>query len=237
MAKPRPKREEVKVKTDGWIATFGDLISLMLTFFVLIISMSTLDETELKEISVMFTEGALSVLESGPSGDLDSLDLQEQRSITLQELLLAMKQKANRVLKHSTWEHKVRAIVLRDRMILRLPDVVLFEPGQARLHEADIPVLRRLARMLAAAPGQVRIEGHTDNRKPPAGSPFADAWDLSLARAASVLHVLEEEGVARSRLSLAGFGPSKPVSTDVTPFGRAKNRRVDIVLYQGQHSG
>jgi len=63
-------------------------------------------------------------------------------------------------------------------------------------------------------------------------SKFKDPWSLSLARTASVLHVLEDEGVNPGRLSLVGYGPSRPVSTEATPFGRSKNRRVEIVIYK-----
>lgn len=237
MAGRREKKEAVELKTDGWIATFADLVSLMLTFFVLIISMSSLDASVLKEVSGIIPESAVSVFDSGPSADMQMLELQKQRKVSMQELMLAVRQRASRVLKHSVWRHKVDARVLKNRMILRLPDTVLFDPGQAVLKQQDLSMLRRMAKLLAASPGEVRVEGHTDTSPLPASSPFQDPWSLSLARAASVLHVLEAEGVSRKRLSLAGYGPSRPISTEVTPFGRRKNRRVDIVLYQPYHGG
>jgi len=86
--------------------------------------------------------------------------------------------------------------------------------------------------MLAMTPGKIRIEGHTNIDPDLSDSQFADPWTLSLARSASVLHILEDEGVNASRLSLVGYGPSRPVSKEATPFGRSKNRRVDIVVYQ-----
>ena len=86
--------------------------------------------------------------------------------------------------------------------------------------------------MLASTPGYIRIEGHTSSDAVPAGSMYADAWSLSMARAASVLRVLEAEGVNHARLSLAGYGPSKPISVLNSMYSRSKNRRVDIVLYK-----
>ncbi|HKJ84063.1 MAG TPA: flagellar motor protein MotB, partial [Mariprofundaceae bacterium] len=186
----RTKKEEVEIKTDGWIATFGDLISLMLTFFVLIVSMSSLDESALKEVSGIVPDSAVSVFDNGPASDMEMLKLQKQRRISIQELMLAVRQQANKVLQHSVWRHKVNAHVLRNRMILRLPDSVLFDRGQATLKPKDIAMLKRLARLLSVSPGNIRIEGHTDTSSLPDSSPFRDPWSLSLARAASVLHVL-----------------------------------------------
>ncbi len=228
----REKKPEETAKTDGWVATFGDLISLMLTFFVLIVSMSTLDDLTLKDISSSFDSGAMSLFDSSSSTDLAILPVQKLPHISMQELMLAARQMSNRVLQNSVWRHKVRARIVDDKLILSLPDSVLFEAGSATLRLADIRVLKHLARLLASTPGNIRVEGHTSTEPLPENSSFTDAWDLSLARAASVLHVLEEEGVNHSRLSLVGYGPSRPVSTNSTPYGRKKNRRVDIVLYQ-----
>jgi len=228
----REKKVPEKIKTDGWVATFGDLISLMLTFFVLIVSMSTLDDQTLKDVSSSLSDGAMSVFDSASTTDIDLLSIQELPNITLRELMLAARQKSNRVLQDSAWEHKVKVLIVDNKFILRMPNSILFNDGFAELKPQDVEILKRLARLLSAIPGDVRIEGHTSTQALPEGSPFSDAWSLSLARAASVLHVVETEGVSRSRLSLVGYGASRPISTNVTPHGRGKNQRVDIVLYQ-----
>ncbi len=232
MVAKREKKLPEKVKIDGWVATFGDLISLMLTFFVLIVSMSTLDDLTLKDVSSSFSTGAISLFDNASNTDIDLLSPQDQPELPLRELLLAARQKSNRVLQNSVWQHKVKALVVDNKFILRMPNSVLFHDGLAELKPQDIEILKRLARLLASTRGGVRIEGHTSSETLPAGSPFSDAWNLSLARAASVLHVVETEGVSRSRLSLVGYGPSRPISTNVTPHGRSKNQRVDIVLYE-----
>jgi len=231
MARKREKRAAEPIKTDGWVLTFGDLISLMLTFFVLIVSMSTLDELTLKEISQQALVGS-SIFDQGSNTDLAIAPVDAQRAVSMQEMMLAARQKANLVLSQSEWKGKVHARVIKDKFMLSLPSSVLFNEGSANLKEEDIVILRRLARLLASTPGHVRVEGHTSSSSVPVGSSFPDAWSLSLARAASVLHVLEAEGVSHSRLSLAGYGPSKPVSMLGSLFGHNKNRRVDIILYE-----
>ena len=231
MARKREKRVIEPIKTDGWVLTFGDLISLMLTFFVLIVSMSTLDELTLKEISRQTLVGT-SIFDQGSNMDMAISPVEAQRAVSMQEMILAARQKANLVLSQSEWKGKVRARVVKDKFMLSLPSSVLFDDGSANLKEEDIVILRRLARLLASTPGHIRVEGHTSSGSVPLGSLFPNAWSLSLARAASVLHVLEAEGVSHPRLSLAGYGPSKPVSTLGSLFGYNKNRRVDIILYE-----
>ncbi|ATX82902.1 chemotaxis protein MotB [Mariprofundus ferrinatatus] len=232
MARKREKKKPEKVDTEGWVMTFGDLISLMLTFFVLIVSMSTMDDLTLKEISDQAAVGA-SVFDQGSSTDLDIVPAVDiDKKVSMQEMMLAARQKANRMLSNSVWKSKVSARIVKDKFMFSLPSSVLFSEGGASLKEEDIVMLRRLARLLASTPGHIRVEGHTSSDAIPSGSIYPDAWSLSLARAASVLHVLEAEGVSHTRLSLVGYGPSKPVSVLNSVFSRAKNRRVDIVLYE-----
>jgi len=232
MARKKKQEPEFLPDPEAWMTTFADLVSLMLTFFILLVSMSTLDKTGLSDISTSFRK-AVSVLNAGDKTEIQIIPpIELQRMISPRELMLAMRQNSRKVLQDSTLDHKINAVILNNRLILRMKDAVLFAPGQAKLNTKHRKALKRLAQMLAASPGNIRVEGHSDTSKLPADSPFPDPWALSLARAASVLHVLERAGVNPYRLSLAGYGPSRPVSTEKTPFGRARNRRVDIVLYE-----
>lgn len=232
MARRREKKEPEDVDTEGWVLTFGDLISLMLTFFVLIVSMSTMDDLTLKEISKVAKVGT-SLFDQGSNTDLaiaPVIDLNQE--VSMREMMLAARQKANRMLSKSEWKSKVKARMVKDKFMFSLPSAVLFSEGGANLKEQDIVILRRLARLLASIPGNIRVEGHTSSDTVPADSIYDDAWSLSLARAASVLRVLEAEGVNHARLSLAGYGPSKPISVFNSMYSGDKNRRVDIVLYK-----
>ncbi len=231
MARKKKIEPEVLPDPEAWMTTFADLISLMLTFFILLVSMSTLDKTGLQDISTYF-ESAVSVLNAGSGTEINivrPLDL--QRIVTPRELMLAMRQNSNVVLKNSTLQHHVRSLIIKNQLYLRMENSAIFDPGTAKLKPEHIQSLRRLAKMLATSPGSIRVNGHTDDRFKFNGT-FSDPWSLSLARAASVLHILESEGVSPARLSLAGYGPSRPISTDATVYGRDKNRRVDIVVYK-----
>lgn len=231
MARKKKLEPEVLPDPEAWMTTFADLISLMLTFFILLVSMSTLDKTGLQDISTYFTQ-AVSVLNAGAGTEIIIIPpLELQRIVTPRELMLAMRQNSNVVLKNSTLQHHVRALIVKNKLYLRMEDAALFDEGSATLKREHIQSLRRLAKMLATSPGLISVNGHTDNRAQ-LSAQFTDPWSLSLARAASVLHILEAEGVTPHRLSLAGYGPSLPISTDATVYGREKNRRVDIVVYR-----
>ena len=223
---------EYEANTEAWMTTFADLVSLMLTFFILLISMSTMDKTGLADIETSFRQ-AVPVMDAGDGTELQIVPpFAMQKLISVKEMLLAMRQNSKLMLKNSTMEHKVKGIIIKDRLYLRIPDSTLFDKGSATLKPKHIKALRKLAQMLATMPGKIRVQGHTNVNPDMSHSAFSDPWALSLARAASVLHILEDEGVNPARLSLTGYGPSRPVSTEATPFGRSKNRRVEIVIYK-----
>ncbi|MFQ5356452.1 MAG: flagellar motor protein MotB [Mariprofundaceae bacterium] len=231
MGKRRVKLPPPPEDTEKWMTTFADLVSLMLTFFILLVSMSTLDETGLSDISTFFKR-AVHVLESGDGSEIDIRPIKPiQKYVSARELMLAMRQHATKVLKESSVEHHVSTAILNDQLILSLDDAVLFRPGSEELSQAARDSIERLANLFAMTPGLIRVEGHTDNAQLPPTSVFDDPWQLSLARAAEVMNVLKMHGVNPRRLSIAGYGPSKPVSTNRTAFGRERNRRVDIIVY------
>jgi len=233
MAKKKKWPVVYKPDPEAWMTTFADLVSLMLCFFILLVSMSTMDKTGLQDISTYFKK-AVSVLNAGQRTEISIIPpLELQRAVTPRELMLAMRQNSHVVLQNSTLEHKVKGVIVKDRLYLRIDDAVMFDEGAVKLKPENIKALRRIARMLAMSPGKIQVNGHSDTHfKKRVGNKYQNPWSLTLARSASVLRILEEEGVDPARLSLAGYGPSRPISTDATPFGRARNRRVEIVLYK-----
>jgi chemotaxis protein MotB len=106
---------------------------------------------------------------------------------------------------------------------------VLFGSGVARLSPAAVAILQRLADALKAWPNAIRVEGHTDDR-PIDTAAFPSNWELSAARAASVVHLFMDRGVAPARMAVLGFGPYRPVSPNTTAAGRSANRRVELVI-------
>jgi chemotaxis protein MotB len=119
-----------------------------------------------------------------------------------------------------------------DRLVIRMKSAILFAEGQAALTPKAQEVLAGLTPVLARAPSRLRVEGHTDDLR--ISSPqFPSNWELSTARAISVVSFLEEHGIARDRLSVAGYGEFHPLAPNDSGERRALNRRVEIVVLGG----
>jgi chemotaxis protein MotB len=119
-----------------------------------------------------------------------------------------------------------------DRIVIRMPSAVLFSEAQAALTPEAERVLAGLTPVLARAPSRLRVEGHTDD-VPVRGGPFPSNWELSTARAISVVQYLERHGIRKDRLSAAGYGEFHPLVGNDGPGARAQNRRVEIVVVGG----
>ena len=106
---------------------------------------------------------------------------------------------------------------------------VLFASGQAQLRAASGLALQRVARVLATTRQAIQVEGYSDNT-PISTSQFPSNWELSAARASSVVRLFIDNGVTGERLSAVGYGPNHPVMSNDTPAGRARNRRVTVMI-------
>ncbi|HET8539232.1 MAG TPA: OmpA family protein [Anaeromyxobacter sp.] len=119
-----------------------------------------------------------------------------------------------------------------DRLVIRMKSAILFSEAQAALTPKAESVLAGLAPLLAKAPSRLRVEGHTDD-VPIRSALFPSNWELSTARAISVIQYLEDHGIARDRLSVAGYGEFHPFVPNDSAERRALNRRVEIVVLGG----
>jgi chemotaxis protein MotB len=113
---------------------------------------------------------------------------------------------------------------------------ILFPSGSARLAPSAVAIIQKLADVLARFPNPIRVEGFTDN-VPIRTSLFYSNWELSAARAGSVVHVLSDRGVSGDRLAVVGFGEQHPVASNLTTTGRNANRRVSVVILSTDPGG
>ncbi len=121
----------------------------------------------------------------------------------------------------------------RDRLTLQLSDRILFDSGSANIKKEGLPVLERVARVVAPRLGELEMQigGHTDNVPIAGGGRYPDNWSLSAARAVNVVKYLEHDvGLDPAHLSAVGFGEFRPIADNATAAGRAQNRRIEIVL-------
>ena len=118
---------------------------------------------------------------------------------------------------------------MRNELVLRLPEGVLFDVGDATVKVEATQMLRLVGPEVARHSVEVRVEGHTDDR-PVSSSRYRSNWDLSTARAIAVMAVLLREGFPAERLSVAGYAEYRPIGSNATDEGRRQNRRVDLVV-------
>jgi chemotaxis protein MotB len=120
--------------------------------------------------------------------------------------------------------------VKAQRINIHLPDALLFEPGHADLKDSAKNLLHEMSPELAHFKGDILVEGHTDNQPLGQHARYATNWELSVARAFSVIHYLTSHGVDPEHISARGYGPYRPRVSNDTPTHRAENRRIEIVL-------
>jgi chemotaxis protein MotB len=162
------------------------------------------------------------------------LGVKEQKPIPQQKKddLLETVEQVEKYVKESGLTESMAVDRAADRLVIRMKSAILFKEGQASLTSQAEEVLAGLAPVLARAPSMLRVEGHTDD-VPIKSSQFPSNWELSTARAISVIRALEELGIDRARLSVAGYGEFHPIAPNDSGERRALNRRVEIVVLGG----
>ncbi len=205
-------------------------MSLLLTFFILLVSFSSIQETKFHE-AVGSLQGALGVLSQLPKvpvkmdidkptkrGNMDTDEL-GKRVAELKEKIAELKENGKSVSVGRS----------ENGLAIRLDDQTLFDPGKADLRSGAEEVLSLVAGTLAEFPNAVRIEGHTDNL-PINTEQFPSNWELSAARAAAVLRFFQEHGLDPRRMSAVGMGEWRPLASNDSVAERQRNRRVEIFM-------
>jgi chemotaxis protein MotB len=227
--------EEI-AQTDGksaWLMVYADLITLVLVFFILLFSISSINLERmtqfLKSIEVDFRPETpkthlFDLLDTGPIIEGKKLDhfIGMREANTFDEI--------HSIIQKKDLVKNVEATFVEGRIVLRIEGQVLFDTGSADLLPEATKVLEGVIQIIKENPQYyVEIRGHTDNR--PIHTPeFASNWELSAIRAATVLRYLIENSIPGDRLSATGFADLRPLASNDTPEGQKRNRRVEFVL-------
>ncbi|NCD24465.1 MAG: flagellar motor protein MotB [Deltaproteobacteria bacterium] len=231
----REKKEESSGAGMGWLVTFADLMTLLLTFFVLLLSMATMDRSIMREIAVSLV-GDEGLAPSKGAGKVPAKFEFIEQTLQDQEKIFENHQR----LKDTLFPDEVlpkdmpRNALLNNLEVLARPEGVaivlseglLFQSGQSELNESSKKLLSEFVAFLASYPVPVNIAGYTDNV--PGGA--KDNYVLSAERAMAVLTFFLEQGFEPERFSVSAYGPDFPLAENNSPEGRAKNRRVEILL-------
>ncbi len=221
--------------TDRYLITYADLITLLLGLFVILYAASQVDEEKYKELSKAFTEYFTSdkpgVLQGGIGifqGDKSSLPepiFMGSKPKSLNEVA----EQAQKALKTYIDKGDIKIKFSGNKLILILPEKLLFRSGSAEVENAGNVVLDSLARILRGIQFQVEVDGHTDT-DPIKTFRYESNWHLSGARAINVAWKLIRKGVPETYISFRGFGSQRPVGDNLTEEGKAQNRRVEITI-------
>lgn len=220
---------------ERWVISYADLVTLLFGFFIILyatadastVKMEALARGLAEAFNVPVKEAAAggAILDGGTgiiperndAGSLD-FDLEQIRALVSER----------------TAEAGLQGQILvsrdKDKIVIRLADNLVFPSASADVRDEAMPLLAIVADAVNLTPNEIRVEGHTDNI-PLATAKYASNWELSSARATAVLRYLTEaRGVDPSRTFAAGYGEFRPIASNLTPEGRALNRRADIVI-------
>jgi chemotaxis protein MotB len=228
----------------AWVVTFGDLMSLLLCFFVLLLSFSEMDKAKYKEVSGSLAKAfgvqrKIKAFEAPKGIKMISRDFdQELIPAKPREEFIAMQQreKIGIALKKEVetrfrnLQDLIQVEVGEKEVTIRLMGETTFDSGKADIKAQMEPLLLKIGNVLADGKGEVIIAGHTDN-VPVYGGPYGSNLKLSIARAATVAEfLLDKSAIPASRVSTMGFGKYRPIASNDTDEGRKRNRRVEIIL-------
>lgn len=233
------KHEEGHESDERWLLTYADLITLLMVFFVVMYSMSQTDAKKFKALA-----GALqAVFGAAPSSSVIPTNAQgagSQSRGTPQETRNTRRQRMERL--RNSLEALVAQEGLTDavhfqsgpdysRLVMELSDSLMFPVGSADLTENAKRLLKPMGDVLSKSGHLVHVEGHTDNL-PISSQRYANNWELSAARAAQVIqYLIETDNLPADRFSASGYAEYRPVADNSTEEGRARNRRVEFVIY------
>ncbi len=259
----RRHKHEEHANHEAWAIPYGDLITLLLAFFVVMYAMSSVNEGKYRVLSdslVAAFSGAPRTMEpiqvgeqqAGP-GVSPAISLVQQPMIdgqartSLQPISMGHpvpmpadpgQRSEELATVAGEVEQSMSDLIDRELITVRrhgkwveveIRTDILFPSGVATLSPAAVQVLQQLAQTLRPFPNPIRVEGHTDNR-PINTAAFPSNWELSAARAASVVHLFTRAGMDPARLAVIGLGENRPAQSNATPEGRNANRRVLLVI-------
>lgn len=224
-------KSKVKCPPPGapaWLATFADMMSLLLTFFILLLSFSTISEEKFTQ-AMMSMEGGFRPFPA-MSGFISMVPRQNRRQDSASNQAA---RKLRRMLQIRGLEKSVKIeFDALGGLKINLPGHLLFEPGQSTMRPEALPLVQEIAAVLGELPESFfEVHGHTDAQPIAATPQFRDNYDLSYFRAHSVTEQLViSGGLPIEQFEIQASGASQPIATNDTQEGRAANRRVEIYV-------
>lgn len=246
----RPKRKKAHEKEpnlERWLVSYADFITLLFAVFVMLYAMSIVDQKKMEEVQASIQSSfshdqtsspALKVIGSKDFGLIPEVLDQPVPPEPQDEVAAAaeaqefsqIKEEVQTNLQEYGAKNEVQLTINERGLVISLKEAGFFPSGTDKVQPEALPLLDKIASSISRYANTIRIEGHTDNV--PVNSPaFPSNWELSTARANSLVHYLiEKHGFKGAKLSVTGYAEYRPIADNATEEGRKLNRRVDIVM-------
>lgn len=245
MGRRNKKHADEHENLERWLVSYADFITLLFAFFVVMYAISSVNEGKYRVLSdslitafknpSIVDGGAITVVpKRTPDSVVKQIVVKEDPKVV--EAKQQQRDKMRNVAKDIfavlaplVQQGKVRVLETARGVTIEINDSILFAPGQAQLEQTSIRAMRAVGEVLAPTDFPITIEGHTDNI-PIRTVQFPSNWELSAVRATTVLRLFVDAGVAPTHLTAIGYGETRPVEMNETVEGRARNRRVSILI-------
>lgn len=228
---------------DRWLVSYADFITLLFAFFVVMYALSSVNEGKYKVFNVSMSQafGTQGAVAEGGTMKLTEQEMYFKSLVDRRNARLAEKQRKlnERMQKlNESLTTKMAGFVKNGQMTvsqsnrgvtLDINASMLFKPGEAAVQPEAVATLADVAKILSEEDMSIEVEGHTDNI-PISNAQFPSNWELSSARASSVVRLFIEQGIVATRLKAAGLADNVPVQENSTIEGRARNRRVAVTV-------
>ncbi len=214
----------------GWEIIYTGFVLILLSFFIMLCSFSSLDQAKITPFVKSFSK-AVNILTGGVKMDPGEVVINTPEDIVdVDDDLANVFNDVKELVESQGLKDKIHVMLSHRGLVIKLSNAAVFEVGKAYILARGSPMLDKIGSIIAPLPHVVRIEGHTDN-VPIRTEKFPSNWELSTARAVSVLrYFMEERGVPAERLIAVGFGEYHPRLPNDTPENRVANRRVEIIV-------
>ncbi|HSW50082.1 MAG TPA: flagellar motor protein MotB [Bryobacteraceae bacterium] len=248
----RKKKQAAPENHERWLVSYADFITLLFAFFVVMFASSNQDKAKAQQVSesvrkaldgghvaakvaavlggTVNESGQGNAQRKGPGGARKAAQEDSPPPQPEAVELAPSMDFLNRELEAEIRAGRLMLKLEARGLVVTLPQATYFPSGQDVIDPVTFPVIAKLAQVIQKLPNQVRLEGHTDS-VPIHNARFRSNWDLSAARSIAMLELLATRyGVPRERLAIAGYADNFPATSNQTAEGRARNRRVDLVI-------
>jgi chemotaxis protein MotB len=231
----RKSKHSADENHERWLVSYADFVTLLFAFFVVLFAHSNMDKSKIQQFAEQF-QNYVERQPPAPQGASQNaprpashVSLPSHEDLTMAEMKGSIEQLEKDLLPEIQ-QGKIEISLQARGLIMSLRESAFFAPGEAELQPESLRTMTKVAETLTRIPGQIRLEGHTDNT-PIRTEMYPSNWQLSAARAITVLRLLSGRyRIDPDRLAAAGYGEFRPLGPNDTPEDRSKNRRVDVAI-------